>query len=261
VLATGKMQTKMSPVLVSAAVLLALIIAVYIGRLVHRFLSADHLTSDTRDTVKLAMGLVGTMAALLLGLLVSSAKGSYDSDRSQVIQMAAKVSFLDRVFELYGPEAAEARAQFHATVEESILRLWPNETRERAELKPLRAKGDPVYFAIEALVPKNDLQQKIKTAAESTAIDLAQQRALLYAQSETSISLPMLIVVVCWLIVIFISFSLLAPRNMIATFALLASTVAVSGAIFLILELDHPFDGLIRIPNQQMVSALNQLPK
>jgi hypothetical protein len=251
----------MNPILISAAVWVLLVVAVFAGRLLHRLLPADHFNSDTRDTVKLAMGLVGTMAALLLGLLVSSAKGSYDADRAQVIQMSAKVSFLNRIFELYGPEAAGARVQFRTAVQDAINHLWPNEAHAQPQLDPNRATADSVYFAIEALTPENALQQKLKAVAEATATDLAQQRALLVAQSQTSISLPMLIVVVCWLVVIFVSFSLLAPTNGTATFALLTSTLAVSGAIFLILELDHPFDGLIRIPSQHMQQAFDQLPK
>src|SRR5690349_20814786 len=129
----------MRPILTSAEVWISLVLAVFVGRLLHRLLPADHFTGDTRDTVKLAMGLVGTMAALLLGLLVSSAKGSYDADRTQVIQMTAKVSFLNRIFELYGPGAASARAQFRTAVEDSIARLWPSEIHQHAQLDPNRA--------------------------------------------------------------------------------------------------------------------------
>src|SRR6266513_2460152 len=102
----------MNSALTSFIVLSSLVAMVLIGRSVRRHLPDDHLSGDSRDTVKLAMGLVATMTALLLGLLVSSAKGTYDIQRTEVIQMAAKVAFLDRVLTAYGPEAAEARAEF-----------------------------------------------------------------------------------------------------------------------------------------------------
>jgi hypothetical protein len=251
----------MISLLIACAVLFSLILAVLLGRWLRRVLPNHHLNSDTKETIKLAMGLVGTMAALLLGLLISSAKDSYDADRSEVIQMAAKVSFLNRVLELYGPEAANARLRFRSAVEEAIARLWPSEKHARAELTPDRDEGNSVYFAIEALPAKGELQQKIKAIAENAATDLAQQRSLLVAQAESSVSLLMLTVVVCWLVVIFASFSLLAPPNLTASVALFFSAVAVSGAILLILELDQPFDGIIRIPSQQMRNALNELPK
>jgi hypothetical protein len=98
--------------------------AVLLGAQIRRFLGEHHLNADTKDTVKLVMGLVATMAALLLGLLVSSAKGSYDATRGQVIQMAAKIAFLNRVLIAYGPEAAEARAELRTIVAEGIQDIW-----------------------------------------------------------------------------------------------------------------------------------------
>src|SRR5205823_13155585 len=88
------------------------------------YLPEDHLSADSKDAVKLAMGLVATMTALVLGLLVSSAKGTYDTARSEVIQMAAKVAFLDRVLALYGPEAADARGELRAAVTDAARRIW-----------------------------------------------------------------------------------------------------------------------------------------
>ena len=118
--------------------------AVLLGRALRRVLPKDHLTADSRDTIKLAMGLVATMAALVLGLLVSSAKGSYDTERSEVIQMAAKVTFLGRVLADYGPEAAGVRARLRETVEEAIQQMWPGEMRRPAHLAPDTQAGNAV---------------------------------------------------------------------------------------------------------------------
>lgn len=134
--------------------------------------------------------------------------------------MAAKVAVLDRVLSLFGPETKEARVKFRASMEDAIRRLWPQEKNVRADLAPNLQVGDSVYFAINALSPANDAQQKLKALAETYAADLAQLRALLVAQSQSSISVPMLIVVVCWLVVIFAGFSLLAPPNTTANLAL-----------------------------------------
>ena len=102
----------MTSALSCTILLTSLVAMVLLGRSMRRHLPSDHLSADSKDAVKLAMGLVATMTALLLGLLVSSAKGTYDTQRNEVIQMAAKVAFLDRVLTAYGPEAAEARAEF-----------------------------------------------------------------------------------------------------------------------------------------------------
>lgn len=238
-----------------------LIAAVLLGRGLRRVLPQEHLSADSRDVIKLAIGLVATMSALVLGLLVSSAKGSYDSERSEVIQMAAKVAFLDRILAVYGPEAAEARARFHNAVKGAVQQMWPEETRQPAQLAPNAQAGNVVYGILQALSPQDDAQRKLKEQAISVGLDIGQLRSLLAAQSVPSISTPMLIILVLWLAIIFLGFSTLAPPNVTAIFALTVSAVAVSGAIFLILELDQPFGGIIRISSEPMVNALNQLAK
>jgi hypothetical protein len=252
----------MNPAGIAGIVFLCLSAAVLAGMRVRRLLPEHHLSSDTRDTVKLAMGLVGTMSALLLGLLVSSAKGSYDAERAQVIQMAAKVVFLDRVLEDYGPGAADARNQLHAVVDEFVRRMWPDASGQPGRPPaPDSAAGDALFGDIQRLAPADDLQRSLKTQATSLALDLGQQRALLMEQSISAISRPMLVVVVCWLVIIFVGFSVLAPPNGTAVLALLVSALAVAGAIFLVLELDLPFGGVVRISGQPMLDALSRLAR
>jgi hypothetical protein len=232
---------------------------VLVGRGFRLIVRDHHLDPDTRDVVKLAMGLVATMSALLLGLLVSSAKGSYDTVRSEVIQMAAKIAFLDRVLTIYGAEAAETRGQFHHAVDEAIRRMWPADKGEQARLDPDVKTGGAVMAAIQRLSPNDEAQRNLRTQALSLAVEIGQLHSLLEAQMVTSISKPLLIVVVSWLFVIFVSFSVLAPRNTVAMAALLASAASSAAAIFLILELDRPFGGLIRISSEPMLNAVRQM--
>jgi len=238
-----------------------LIGTVLLGMGLRRVLPEDHLSAESKDVVKLAMGLVATMAALVLGLLVSSAKGAYDTERSEVIQMAAKIAFLDRLLSVYGPEAAQARAQVRQTLEEAVRQMWPEEARRPALLAPNVQAGNVAYAAIQHLAPNDDAQRGAKAQAMTLATDIGQLRSLLVAQSVASISIPMLIILVFWLAIIFLGFSVLAPPNATAIVALMISALAVSGAIFLILELDQPFGGLIRISSEPMLNALHQLAK
>src|ERR1700720_3691272 len=97
--------------LISVTLFVALVGAAFLGRRVRRYLPEDHLSADSKDAVKLAMGLVATMTALFLGLLVISAKGTYDTARSELLQMTANVVFLDRLLALYGQLGAEARGE------------------------------------------------------------------------------------------------------------------------------------------------------
>jgi hypothetical protein len=123
-------------ILISVILFVGLVGAALLGRRVHRYLPEAHLSDSSRDSVKLAMGLVATMTALVLGLLVSSTKDSYDTKRSEVIQMAAKVAFLDRVLALYGPEAAEARTELRAAVTDAVQRIWPTGRSRPGQLAP-----------------------------------------------------------------------------------------------------------------------------
>src|SRR5436190_15688443 len=169
-------ELAMNTTLAALIVFGCLVGAILLGRALRRLLPEDHLTADSRDTIKLAMGLVATMTALVPGLLVSSAKGAYDTKRSEVIQMAAKVAFLDRVLGLYGPEAADARAGFHAAVEEAVREIWPDEAGVPAQLAPNTQAGNVVYVAVQNLSPHDDTQRKLKDQATTLATDFAQLR-------------------------------------------------------------------------------------
>jgi hypothetical protein len=234
--------------------------AVLIGRTLARLVPEDNLSVDTKEAVKLAMGLLATMSALLLGLLVASAKGSYDKARSDVIQMAAKVVFLDRVLAGYGPDTAETRAKLRDAVEELAHRSTQlPQAHRRFILAPNTQSGNAIYLAIQHLSPHDEMQRNLKAQATTLALELAQLRTLLIAESIPSVSKPLVIVLVCWLVVIFASFSLLAPRNAIATTALMISALSTAAAIFLILELDRPFGGVLGISKEPLLNVLSQL--
>ncbi len=251
----------MNTALTAAIAFASLFGAVSLGMRLRRFLPEHHFNADTKDAVKLAMGMVATMAALLLGLLVSAAKGDYDTGQSEVSQIAAKVAFLDRVLANYGPEAAEIRTQLRSIVEEGIRGMWPEKENMPVQLTPNTQAGDQVYFTIQQLSPQDDMQRSLKAQAATLAVEAGQLRALLLAQSIHTISMPLLIVVVSWLVAIFLSFSLFAPPNATANLALIVAVVAVSSAIYLILELDQPFGGLISISSEPLLNALSPLAK
>jgi hypothetical protein len=248
-------------ILIFVILFIVLVGVALLGRRVRRYLPEEHLSADSKDAVKLAMGLVATMTALVLGLLINSAKGGYDTKRTEVIQMAAKVAFLNRVLALYGPEAAEARDELRAVVADAVQRMWPSERRQSAQLLPNEQLGEAFYVAIHRLSPRDDTQRALKTEAVTVMVDLGQLRLLLVAQSIPSISKPMLIILVSWLVVIFFGFSVVAPPNATTTLALVAAAFSVACAVFLILELDHPFGGVVRIPSEPMINVLNNLAK
>ena len=249
----------MSPLVISAIVFSCIFGGTLLGMILRAILPEHHLSADSKDVVKLAMGLIGTMAALLLGLLVASAKASYDARRSELIQMSANLVLLDRVLAHYGPETDEDRDLLRRSVAGLLARIWSEDGNQAANLDPAAAGSEVLYDKVQQLSPKNDAQRTLQSQALSMVINLGQTRWLLFEQSGSSISMPFLVVMVLWLSVIFAGFGLFAPHNMTVVVSLLLAALSVSGAIFLILELDRPFEGLIQISNTPLRSALGHL--
>jgi hypothetical protein len=194
-------------------------------------------------------------------LLVNSAKTSYDTTRTQVMQKASKYALLDRLLVIYGPRAAEVRGKLPALIEESTRHMWPDAADTPAQSKRVTEMGNAFYVAVLRLEARDDTERALKAQAVSLTLELGQLNSLMQAESTTSISKPMLVVVVLWLVIIFLAFSLVAPPNGTVNFALIASALCVAGAIFLILELDQPFEGLLRISSEPMLNVLRQVGK
>jgi len=232
-----------------------------IGMFLRVVLPQSCLSEDSKDVVKMGMGLglVATMAALVLGLLVSSAKSSFDALSNEMSRASSEVILLDRTLALYGPVSKEARDQLRSSVARVVDRL--KESTNPSQLRSPTHEVDSLslYEKIQGLLPKDDRQRSIQTRALSILISLQETRWLMYEQESTSISLPMLIIRISWLTTLFISFGLLAPANGTAITTLSVSALSVSGAILLILELYSPYEGLIKISNAPLRAALTQL--
>jgi hypothetical protein len=250
----------MNDTITGALVFAVLFGAGLLGVRVRAMLPEDHLSAETKDGVKVGMGLVATMAALVLGLLVASTKGAYDTQKGEVTQMAAKTVFLDRVLANYGSESAESRDLLRRSVDSAINHIWPDKkSSQAAQLDPSESSGEVFFNSIQKLSPQNDVQRSLKSQAAQIAMDLGQMRWLLFEQTETSISVTMLIILISWLAIIFMSAGLFAPPNATVIIALMLAALSVAGAIFLILELDSPFDGVIQISQRPMHNALIHL--
>jgi hypothetical protein len=237
---------------------------VFGGALLGMFLRASlpehHLNVDSKSVLNLVIGLIGTMSALVLGLLVATAQSSYSTRSSEFTQMSVNIILLDRVLAHYGPETSKVRDLLRRAVARELQQISPeNGTSARAKLDPRTNPGDALYDAIQELSPKNDAQRSLQAQALTMAINLGQTRWLLFEQSASSIPIAFLVVLIFWLSVIFASFGLFAPRNATVVAALFVGALSVSGAIFLILELDRPFQGLIHISDAPLRNALAYL--
>ena len=227
------------------------------GMFLRAVLPQDRL-GDSQDAVKRAMGLVATMSALVLGLLVASARGFFETQNTQVTEMSANVIVLDQLLADYGPETKEARDLLRDSVVRTLDQIWPRERTRASEVGP-PIHGEVFLDNIQALSPKDDRQRRLQAQTLNLSIGLGQTRWLMYAQTTLSVSKPMIVFLVFWLSMIFMSFGLYAPPNRIVTVALFVAGLSVSGAIFLILDMYAPYRGLIKISSAPLRVALSHL--
>jgi hypothetical protein len=220
-------------------------------------LPGHHLSADSKEIVKLGMGMIATLAALVLGLLIASTKGTYDAQGGAVKELAAKVLLLDRVLAKYGPETKDARDLLRSAVVAILDRIWPEDRGRVANLTPgeARAAGEAMYDKIVALAPQNEAQRTLKARALDITSDVAQARLRLFAQQDSSLPLPFLVVLVFWLSVLFAGYGLLAPSNATVLAVLIVCTLSAAAAIFLMLELASPFAGSMRVSSAPLRDA------
>ena len=224
-------------------------------------LPANHQDEQTRDTVKLVMGLVATIAALVLSLLIASAHSSYDRRESEVQELGVHIVQLDQVLAHYGPEADDSRAQLRRIVEAQLLRFWPNDIGDPAAMlaPPDRGLGEKLYDKVAGLAPKSDAQRSAQDRALQLVTTMRDTRRLLYEQAGGALSWPFFVVLVFWLVALFVGFGLLAPRNATVVTAFTVGALTVAGAIFLILEMNRPYSGLMQISSAPIRNALAEI--
>jgi len=247
----------MDPLIASAITFAIVLGGALAGMGLRTSLPKQHLIDESRDVMKLGVGLVGTMAAMVLGLLVNSAKSSFDTQSNELTQMSANVILVDRILAAYGPEAEEAR--------ETMRKVFLTVDEAWAKYPSVHARGERIsgaellYDKVQSLSPKDDLHRLLRTQALNIAVTIGQTRWLMFEQSTTTVSKPLLVVMVFWLTIIFTSWGLLATRNSTLVVTMVVVALSVSGAIFLILELYTPYRGLIHISDAPLRAALLRL--
>jgi hypothetical protein len=255
----------MNPTIVCMIVFTCTFGGALLGMWLRTILPEHHLDNESRDTVKLGIGLIATITALVLGLVTASAKSSFDALDSAVKKTAIDVLTLDRVLARYGPETDEIRKGFQRAVGARIDMIWPQGSSKPANLDPVRSgtasEAERLPDVIRALKPRDDSQRALQSRALDLTEALLQARWLVLAGTESSVPVPFLVILVFWLTITFGSFGLFAPRNATVLAVLFICALSVSSAVFLILEMDAPFDGLLKVsadPFRHAYAHLNQ---
>jgi hypothetical protein len=229
--------------------------------LVSRILPRNYLTDETRSVVTVSTGVVGTLTALVLGLLVAAASSSFNTKNEEVVLIAADTIRVDRLLRRYGPEAEGIRDLLRRYIAIKIQELFPDGTTKLPSLENPRpvALLEELQDRLVALDASTPNQRWLQSQALQLVSAITGARWLLAEQTTTGIAVPLRVLVVFWLSLLFLSFGLFAPRNATAILALFLCALAVAGAIEMTQELNLPFEGIIRISSKPMKDALDEI--
>ena len=230
------------------------------GIFIRSWLPPPHLSKESQDVVRLGIGLVATMTALLLGLVTAAARNTFDTQDAALRNSAATILTLDRHLARYGPESKPTRDLIRRAVEFRLRTTWATSSGDLRGLAV--SEGTPAVEEVEnqilRLSPQTEEQRWFKSEALKLSEEVVKARWRVLG-SGGGVPFPFLVVVISWLTVTFASFGLYAPRNATVVAVLGVAAMSVAAAVFLILELDGPLDGVIKISSGPLQYALANL--
>lgn len=232
-----------------------------LGLLMQQWPPERHMSDDTRDLINRVTGLVGTMTALVLGLLIASANSFYNNQKSQLELMSARLLQLDGVLRRYGPEAKPIRDK----IKESAIGVYEDDWGSGSDTPPTVAEAEAMINTVAALLdslqPTTPEQRYRLSRATDIAASIADQRLLTTLQIANSISWPFVTILVSWTSLLFFGFGITVRRNPTAIATLTVGAFAVASAVFLIVELSQPYSGLLRLPATSLLQTIDALDR
>jgi hypothetical protein len=232
-----------------------------LGLLLGRVLPEKYHTDATQRVVQTATGMVSLLSALVIGLLVATAKNKFDTSNQQVEQFAASLMLLNRELVNYGPEANDTKTLLRKYTVAKIAETWPDgpgpkpESSDPAAWKLLES----LQQSLTELAPKTASQRAEAATASETAAALVKTTWLQAAEESEHVQDPFVQVMIVWLFVLFLSFGLFAPRNILVVIALLIGALSIAGAVVLIVDMDSPFEGVIVVSADPMQEAFAKM--
>ena len=237
----------------------ALTAGVAFGMMLRDRLPKQHL-DGAKEVVRLGAGFLATLSAVLISLMITSAKSSYDTQDGHFRTLAAYLVETDQLLVQYGPETLQIRILMRQAVPAAIDRIW-REKRAGAQDSAFTSASlaEQIGGAIATLSPANDAQRALKRRIEEASDAIARTRLLMFADGEAAIPMPLLLILIFWLAVVFASYSLFVEPGRIVVVALLVFALSISSALFLVADLSQPFAGLMQLPKEQLRQTLGPL--
>ena len=232
------------------------------GLFLHLLLPERHLTKETRDVVHLATGMLSVLAALVLGLLIATAKDSLSSADRSVRDFSAILIQAEQGLRVYGPEAAPARDVLRRYTHAAFSQRWTQDDRDILDAaSPTGTTLEQLRLAVLSLQPASDVQRWLREQVLTQSDRLLSLRWQMMEQQDLPFQPVFVVLLTCWLFFIFTGFGFMAPRNAAVCAAFGVCAVAVGGAMFLILEMETPFTGIIQVSRQPLAIALAHMER
>lgn len=231
------------------------------GLLYDKLLPEHQVSDETRALINRVTGFVATMAALVLGLLIASANAFYNSQKSDLEIVSGRVIELDSILRDYGPDAQPTRDVLKATVTGVYQHTWNSPAESLATIAEMRADWGAISRQIDEVRPTIDAQKSLQSKAADLIASIQDLRLGTRLQTDNSVTWPLLSILVAWTALLFFGFGLLARLNTAAVFTVAIGALSVASAIFLILELNAPYSGMLRLPATPILQAIDALGK
>lgn len=246
---------------IGGIVLLFVFGAAWAGIALRERLPDHHLSSDSKDAIRLATAVVGTLSALAIAFLIASAKSSFDDAEAELRTSAARLILLDRVMAHYGPEADDTRKLMRDLLDKRLRHSWTTgEVTQLSEDIGDKYPGiEPVQEELRALSPNTDAQRSLQARALEVSGQIAEVHWMMLETGTEGLPVPFLTILIFWLAVLFFSFGVLAPPNGTVIITLFVCALSVAGAVYLIIDMSHPYQGLIYVSDAPLRAALTQL--
>jgi Protein of unknown function (DUF4239) len=238
----------------------AIMAGIAAGMYLRRHVDLDRLGPATKEVIRPGASYLATLSAVLISLMIASAKSSYDSQDAHFRTLAAYLVETDQLLAQYGPETTEIRILMRQAVPAAVDRIW-REKRSAVQDSAFTAASlaEQVNSAVATLRPANDAQRALKKRIEEASAEIARTRVLMFADSEAAILTPFLLILIFWLAVVFASYSLFVQPSRVVLAAFLVFALSISSALFLVADLSQPFVGLMQIPKEQLRHTLAPL--
>ena len=255
-LSRGDTKRRPNPIVLSFIAFACIISGIALGTVLRNALSEQSLGGDAKDIVRLGTGLIGTIAALVLGLLIAAAKSSHDTQNAQVRQMTVNIILLDSLLAEFGAEARVPRELLRRVVVNLVNRVWHDNRISVVAHYEASSEAEALNSQILQLSRQTETQNSLHARMIKVTAELWRTRLLLFTEKDDALPMPFLVVLVFWITIIFVSFSLFAQPTPMVIGELLIFALSVTGAVYLILELSQPFRGLMQIRSDPLRDAL-----